>query len=79
MPRAQRRSLLETFGERVRAARVGSGLSQEEVGFDAGLHPTYVSGIERGRRNVGLRNIVALAAALRVDPGELLEGLRPDR
>ena len=78
MPRAHRASTLERFGARVRECRLEQDLSQEELGFRAGLHPTYISGIERGVRNVSLRNIVVIAAALRVDPGELLHGLRPD-
>jgi len=79
MPRARRTPLLPTFGARVRSFRLERGLSQEQLGFKAGLHPTYISGIERGVRNVGLRNIVELAAALGVDPGGLVKGLRPDR
>ena len=38
-----------------------------------GLHPTYISGIERGQRNVSLVNIRALAAALRVPVGSLFD------
>jgi transcriptional regulator with XRE-family HTH domain len=79
MPTARRPLLLPTFGTRVRACRLERGLSQEQLGFDAGLHPTYISGIERGLRNVSLRNIVGIAAALRVDPADLLRGMRPDR
>lgn len=41
------------------------------------MHRTYVSGLERGLRNVGLDNILALADALNVDPRDLFsaEGL----
>jgi transcriptional regulator with XRE-family HTH domain len=55
------------------------GLSQEGLGFASGLHPTYISGVERGVRNVSLRNVVGLAAALDVDVAELTGGLKPDR
>jgi hypothetical protein len=54
-------------------------LSQQELGFRARLHPTYVSGTERGCPNVSLRSIVVLAEPLRADPGELMQGLRSDR
>lgn len=32
-------------------------MSQEDLAFESGLHRTYISGIERGIRNVGLDNI----------------------
>jgi len=41
----------------------------------AGMHFTYVSSVERGQRNISLINIVRLATALEIDPGELVEGL----
>lgn len=60
-------------GAGVRARRGELGLSQEEFAFRAGLHPTYVSGVERGRRNVSLVNIGGLATALSLKPSELME------
>ena len=50
-----------------------SDSAQEELaGKRAGLHWTYISGIERGRRNPGLNTIGRLAAALRVSVAELV-------
>jgi transcriptional regulator with XRE-family HTH domain len=57
---------------RLRRAR---GLSQEGLGFAAGLHRTYVSGVERGVRNPTVGVLAALAAALAVLPHRLLEPL----
>ena len=68
-------SPLPSFGERVRARRMELGLSQEALGEAAGLHRTYIGGIERGERNLALVNIVSLAHALDIDPGDLLRGL----
>jgi transcriptional regulator with XRE-family HTH domain len=56
----------------VHALREERGLSQENFAHVAGLDRTYVSGIERGRRNPTLDIIVQLAAALEVPPADLL-------
>lgn len=63
----------ELFGRRVRTLRLGRGLSQEKLAELAELHRNYVGGVERGERNIALLNIVALARALKVRPGKLLE------
>lgn len=61
------------FGDRVRALRRAKGISQEDLAVMTGLHRTYVSSLERGQRNVGLDNILRLAAALEVRPAALFE------
>lgn len=66
---------LQHFGARVRAERERVGISQEALADLAGLHRTYVGGVERGERNVGLLNIIRLAGALRVSPATLLADL----
>ena len=65
------RTQLEIFGKTVRELRQQKGLSQEDLADLCGLHRTYIGGIERGERNVGLMNILYLAKALGVLPGEL--------
>lgn len=52
--------------------RLKLGLSQEGLAELAGLHWTYIGGIERGERNVSLMNIVKIAKALRTTPSLLL-------
>lgn len=64
---------LRNFGYRLRQVREDAGLSQAALADKAGLHVTYVSSMERGRRNVSLVNIHALAEALGVNPGQLLD------
>ena len=70
----QFRDKLLQFGTKVRRQREALGLSQEEFAHRAGLHRTYIGGVERGERNVGLLNVFALAEALEVAPGALVGG-----
>jgi len=65
------RSVMSRFGARLRQLRDERGYSQEELAERAGLHRNYVGGVERGERNVALENIVKLAKALAVKPGDL--------
>ncbi|MBW3668275.1 MAG: helix-turn-helix domain-containing protein [Actinobacteria bacterium] len=61
----------------MRARRQELGLSQEALAVRCSLHWTYVGQIERGRRNIGILNLLRVAAALDLDPGDLVEGLAP--
>lgn len=67
-------SITEKFGNRIKTLRKARGLSQEELAELCSLDRTYISGIERGLRNVALRNIEALAQAFEVSISELFEG-----
>ena len=77
---AKRRStpdIRERFGDAVRTRREILGLTQEALAEVARIHRTYLSDIERGRRNVSLINIELIAAALDLaisDLFELVEG-----
>ena len=62
------------FGRCLRRAREDRGYSQEKLAELAGLHRTYVSSVERGKRNVSLENIWRLADALSIGPGVLFGG-----
>jgi transcriptional regulator with XRE-family HTH domain len=64
--------LLRKVGDRVRSVRTKAGFSQEELAHRAGLDRSYMSGIERGVRNVTLLKLQAVARALRVTTRELL-------
>lgn len=59
------------FGKAVRRRRRELDLSQEKLGELAELHPTYISGIERGDRNPTLENIEKLARALDISVVDL--------
>lgn len=63
--------ILARFGRAVRRRRMELGLSQETLAERADLHRTYVADIERGVRNVSLKNIEKLARALDVSIADL--------
>ncbi|MDI9507524.1 MAG: helix-turn-helix transcriptional regulator, partial [Bacillota bacterium] len=55
------------FGKRIRQLRMQKGLSQEELGYEAGLHRTYIGQIERAEKNITLKNIAKIAKELDVN------------
>jgi transcriptional regulator with XRE-family HTH domain len=61
------------FGKRVRQLRMRKGLSQEELGYEAGLHRTYIGQIERAEKNITLKNIAKIAKELGVNISELFD------
>jgi transcriptional regulator with XRE-family HTH domain len=63
------------FGSRVRAERNKLGLSQEAFADECRLDRTYISGIERGKRNVSLQNIEVIANTIGITIAELMEGV----
>jgi transcriptional regulator with XRE-family HTH domain len=66
-------SLRDVLAFNVRAYRVAKLMSQEQLGFAAGLDRTFVSQIERARINVSLDNIEKIALALDVPAAQLLQ------
>jgi transcriptional regulator with XRE-family HTH domain len=71
----RRIDITERFGRRVRELRQRANLSQEEFAARCDLDRTYISGIERGKRNVALRNIEAISQALQIPISELMKGV----
>jgi len=70
---AIRADILERFGKRVRELRSEQGYSQESFADECELDRTYIGGIERGERNVALRNIERIAAALGITLADLMD------
>ena len=60
----KRDSVLAKLGLNVRKRREARELTQENLAERAGLDSTYISGIERGLRNPGIKNVAKLAKAL---------------
>ena len=67
--------ILQRFGERVRELRAEAGYSQEAFAEECDLDRTYMGGVERGERNLGLRNVEKIAEALDISIAELMEGV----
>ncbi|MDX6699546.1 MAG: hypothetical protein QOE65_2943 [Solirubrobacteraceae bacterium] len=53
-----------TFGQAIRELREERGISQEELAYRSGLDRSYMGGVERGERNVSLKNIFRVAEGL---------------
>ena len=64
------------LGTRIRNFRKELGLSQEELAFRCGFDRTYISMLERGKRNPSYLNILKLSKGLNIKLSNLVEGLR---
>jgi transcriptional regulator with XRE-family HTH domain len=70
--------LAPRVGRAVRQLREANGLSQEELAAEAGLHRTYISLVERGRRNITVDALSQIAEALGVYPSRLIAEAEKD-
>lgn len=68
-------TILIRFGDRVRELRKELDISQEELSDKAGFDRTYISGLERGRRNISLKNIQKLASFFNLSLSDFTKGL----
>ncbi len=60
------------IGDEIRRARRKSGLSQEKLGFEADIHRTYVSLLERNRKSPTLAVLFRICKALKVRPSRIV-------
>jgi transcriptional regulator with XRE-family HTH domain len=68
-----KKEVLVKFGNKVRERRLALGLSQEKLGYKAGIHRTYVGMIERAEKNITLTNIEKIAKALGISRDKLIK------
>lgn len=61
-----------TLADNMRHYRAEKGLSQEALALECEVHRTYISGIERCVRNPTVKALAKIAAALEVEPWQLL-------
>jgi transcriptional regulator with XRE-family HTH domain len=62
----------DLFGRALREIRHERGVTQEELAFESGYHPTYIGQLERGRKSPSLRAIIRIANALSTPGSEIL-------
>ncbi|MBL7917284.1 MAG: helix-turn-helix transcriptional regulator [Bacteroidia bacterium] len=67
-----KKDILKKFGERVRELRLQNNWSQEELADQTGFHRTYIGMVERGERNLSLKNIEIFAKKFGITLSELL-------
>ena len=59
--------IIKVFGSNVKYYRQVVGLSQEALAEKCGMHRTYISAIECGKRSIALDNVQKIADALEID------------
>ena len=69
----ERKRWLVAVGQAIREFRTLMGVSQEELGYRAGFHRTYLSDLERGRRNPTAWTLKRLAETMGTTPSEVLQ------
>lgn len=68
-------STQKKFGENVKKHRNKQKLSREKLSELSGLHWTYIGSVERGERNISIRNIKKIADGLKIKITDLFEGI----
>jgi len=66
------KSEITNFGKRLREARLKKKMSQGDIAKKLGVHRSYISGLEHGKRNPSLLTINKMAKAIGIEPKELL-------
>lgn len=75
MARKKKDPSLVRIGENLRKAREDRGWSQEELAFKAGVHRTYVGGVERAEYNVTVLTLLRFTKALGIPLKDAIKGL----
>lgn len=66
-------NIKQRFGKKIKQLRLRTGISQEELASLANLDRTYISGIEKGERNVSITVVEKLANAFKVPVKDLFD------
>lgn len=63
--------IVKIVGGKIRKLRLGKKMSQELLALEADLHRAYIGQIERGEKNIGIKNLNKIANALKVSIRDL--------
>lgn len=72
MKRVDPANIVGVIAKNVRSLRLAAGLSQEKLGYEAGLDRTYISQVERSKRNLTVVALARIAKALKVPVDQLV-------
>jgi transcriptional regulator with XRE-family HTH domain len=64
--------ITKAVGKTIRDLRTERSLSQEDLADLTNLHRTYISSVERGKRNISIKNLEKIAKALKVKISNIL-------
>ena len=64
--------IYQIVGDKIKKRRLELKITQEALAELSGLHRTYIAGIEKGKRNISIKNLEKIAKALKVTPSDLL-------
>lgn len=70
--RPPKRNAEESFGIALREFRKAAGVTQEELAFQSGYHPTYIGQLERGKKSPSLRTIMKFSEVLGVSGSSIV-------
>ena len=73
--KSKKNRILLAFGGNIKSLRLKKGLSQRELAKRSGLDVTYISGIERGVRNLSLKSLEKVAKGLGCPISKTFEAL----
>lgn len=71
--------ILNLLANNIKYYRSTFKMSQEQLAELAELHPTYISNIEQGKRNISLQNVYQIANAFDMSVSELLKEIKEDK
>ena len=68
---------IQILGQVIREKREKLGYSQESFAAEVGLHRTYIGQVERGEKNITIKNMLKISLALGEEPHKILSKIKP--